>query len=47
MEAVTKRQTRPLRARSKSLVQSLKKLSRTVSGSGSVPRLVCFFFINV
>ncbi|XP_065657890.1 3',5'-cyclic-AMP phosphodiesterase 4C isoform X8 [Hydra vulgaris] len=35
IEAVTKRPNKPLRARSKSLVNSL---ARTVSGSGSVPR---------
>ena len=38
MEAVPKRDARQLRARSKSLVKSLKKLSRSVSCSGSVPR---------
>lgn len=38
MELLPRREAKPLRARSKSLVKSLKKLSRSVSCSGSVPR---------
>jgi len=38
MDGLPNRDGKPLRARSRSLVKSLKKLSRSVSCSGSVPR---------
>lgn len=38
IDGMLTKDTKPLRARSRSLVKSLKKLSRSVSCSGSVPR---------
>ena len=43
LSSTTREHSGPIRARSRSLVRSIKKLTRSISCSGSIPRLVDFY----